>query len=260
MEEITPVWTSHYSIGRSILTLDEPEDIKNTAPVSIFSIAKKYDLKEVWLRDTSFTGYISAYKNSKTVPTALRFGLKLKICNDLSEPEEKWKESQSYISIWMKNAAAEKDLIKLSSGLKGGLLDWATLKDKFTQNLRLTIPFYGGFIFNNNFRNKACVPDFGGLEPFFEVQEMLMPFDSLLKELTESFANKNKYGLRKTHNIYYYAREDFEAYQVFRTNSCRQFFSSGDKNTLNAPGIDFFCSDEFCFESYCEKVGRDFKY
>ena len=62
---IIPLFKSHYSIGKSILTLEKSAEITDSSPISIFSIAKKHDLKEITLVEDSISGFIQAYSYAK---------------------------------------------------------------------------------------------------------------------------------------------------------------------------------------------------
>ena len=58
MDEVLPLFKSQYSLGRSILTLENPDDMLDKGPDSIVDIAEKNDLKELFLRDDSMTGFL----------------------------------------------------------------------------------------------------------------------------------------------------------------------------------------------------------
>ena len=62
-EVVIPLFKSHYSIGRSILTLEKPEDMIQNGPDSIIQIAKEHKLDQVFLIEDSMSGFLQAYKN-----------------------------------------------------------------------------------------------------------------------------------------------------------------------------------------------------
>jgi len=62
--EVLPVFKSHYSIGRSILTLED-EDISENDPDSIIDIAKKNNIKDLFLIEDNMSSFLQAYTNSK---------------------------------------------------------------------------------------------------------------------------------------------------------------------------------------------------
>lgn len=59
MEEVLPFFKSHYSIGRSILTLEKPDDVISGGPDSIIKLCKDNDLKEFHLVEDSMSGFPS---------------------------------------------------------------------------------------------------------------------------------------------------------------------------------------------------------
>jgi len=255
MDELIPCFTSHFSSGRSILTLDEPDEIQHNRPNSIFSIAKKYNLKKIFIRDNTYSGFVSAYKNTPKVADQFVWGVKMTVCEDAARDPKETENTESYVSLWAENSDGCNDLIKLYSNAIKNRLDWNILKKFYTRNIIVTIPFFGGFIHNNNFKMGNCIPDFGDIPVWLEIQDKKLPFNETLKNLVADFARKENYPLLPIHSIYYYARADFKAYQVFRINSTRAAFNMGDdKQSIRNPGIDFFCSDDFSFEEYCRQA------
>ena len=72
-----PLFKSHYSIGKSILTLDDPITHKEGGSDSVFSIAVENKLKEVVLVEDSLTGFLQAKKNADNLNLKLIFGLRI---------------------------------------------------------------------------------------------------------------------------------------------------------------------------------------
>ena len=62
--EVLPLFKSHFSIGRSILTLEDEEKEENQ-PDSIIDIAKDNNLKEINLVEDNMTSFLQAYTNTK---------------------------------------------------------------------------------------------------------------------------------------------------------------------------------------------------
>ena len=57
MEEITPIFKSHYSLGRSILTLKMPKEVKeDESSDSVFDICDEAGIKEMHLVDDNMRG------------------------------------------------------------------------------------------------------------------------------------------------------------------------------------------------------------
>lgn len=117
-KDIIPIFTSDASLGKSILTTDKnekivdnkpveitkPEDILADAPVSIFSIAKAYNLDQIYLAENSMVSFNSAYKQANKLNKQLIFGIKLIITPDPLNKEDKSKLSDSNVIVWMKTA------------------------------------------------------------------------------------------------------------------------------------------------------------
>jgi len=75
-----PLFKSHFSIGRSILTLDKPNSNGDPdGPDSIFDIAVDYGLKEVVLVEDTFMGFLEARKVASDIGVRFRFGLRFNI-------------------------------------------------------------------------------------------------------------------------------------------------------------------------------------
>ena len=69
---MVPVFKSTFSIGRSILTLDDAE--KDGGPDSIFSICEEHKIKNLVLVEDSMTGFVTAHNRCKEREINLIFG------------------------------------------------------------------------------------------------------------------------------------------------------------------------------------------
>ena len=76
-----PVFKSTYSIGKSILTLDEDE--LDGGPDSILSICEEHNIKSLVLVEDSMTGFVTAHNRCRSRDIDLVFGLRLTCCNDI---------------------------------------------------------------------------------------------------------------------------------------------------------------------------------
>ena len=85
--EVMPLFKSHFSIGRSILTLED-EEKEDNQPDSIIDIAKDNNLKEVNLVEDNMTSFLQAYTNTKKYNINLRYGLRISINDDMNERSE----------------------------------------------------------------------------------------------------------------------------------------------------------------------------
>ena len=88
MDKVLPLFKSHYSIGRSILTLHPKGSSDGVGPDSIIDICADSGLKELYLVDDSMTGFMEAYHNASEVNIDLRFGLRINTCEDISKKDK----------------------------------------------------------------------------------------------------------------------------------------------------------------------------
>src|SRR6266498_3145444 len=110
-----PIFQSHYSIGRSILTLEKPKDTVENGPDSIVSLCLTNKFKEIILVDNNMSGFLQGYVNVKENNLNYVFGLKTNICNDIANKTYESREKTSKIIIFIKNTAGYKDLLKIYS-------------------------------------------------------------------------------------------------------------------------------------------------
>jgi len=105
MSEILPLFKSHYSLGKSILTLEKPRDVKSglTCPDSIFEILDENGMDKFVLVDDNPSGYLQANVNAKKFKKKLFFGIRLTYVEDASIKEEGVSEKESKIVIFLKN-------------------------------------------------------------------------------------------------------------------------------------------------------------
>lgn len=247
------LFKSHYSIGKSILTLDDPITQKEGGSDSVFSIAKENNLKTVVLVEDSLTGFLQAKKISEKYGINLAFGLRIDMKQNAGEdPKEEASSSSHKIIIFAKTARGCNILNNIYSEAftkKFNAVDEKLLK-KFwkKKELELVIPFYDSFIFNNTMKFANCTPSFSFAEPTFFTESNGLPFDEMLKERIENYSNgKNKTIRAKS--IYYKNKSDVTALQTYKCICGRSF---GNK-TLSKPNLDHFGSNEFCFESWREQ-------
>lgn len=252
MDNIIPCFSSHFSLGRSILTLDDPEDeIDISKPISIFSIAKKYDLKTIFLRDSSFSGFIRFYKGCQELDIQEIFGIKLVICNDTTKKDDESRKTESVVTIWMKNSDAYKDLLKIYSKSHTedfyyyGRFSWNELVEFWTDNLILSVDWYNGFLARNLLENYQCIPNFGLIKPYFEYSLMGLPFDHLIEKVTNEYIKNNEFEKLNVHPVLYYKNEDFKQYLLFRCIN--------NRSTFNKPQLDHMSFDAFSFQEFSVK-------
>jgi len=242
-----PLFKSHYSLGRSILTL-ENKDEADDYPDSIIQIAKQNNLKEIFLIEDNMSSFLEAYTNTKLNNIKLNYGLRISITESINDKSDESRQKTSKIIIFFKNKKGHELLTKLFSiAAKTGFyyeprLDYETLNKNWTDDLILAIPFYDSFIFNNTLRNSICIPQFNFTKPIVFIENNDLPFDVIVKDKMERYAKENDLELYKVKSVYYNNRKDFKTYLTFRCIN--------NRSILNKPELEHMSSNEFCFESY----------
>jgi len=246
-----PLFKSHYSIGRSILTLED-EAQEEFYPNSIINIIKENNLKNLYLVEDNMTSFLQAYTNCKKNNINLRYGLRLTVTDNLEDKSEESRVKNSKFVIFFKNNEGYKRLIKIFSiAAKNGFYyeprtDFKTLKSIWDNNdLLLSVPFYDSFIFNNVLKNTLCTPQIDFCSPIFFIENNNIPFDNLIKSKVIDYCSKNKNQIINVKSIYYKLKTDFKAYLTFRCINAR--------TNLNKPEIEHMTSNDFSFESWKEK-------
>jgi len=242
-----PLFKSHYSLGRSILTLEdknEPDDY----PDSIIQIAKEHKLKEISIVEDNMSSFLEAYTNTKNNNIKLNYGLRISITESITEKNEESIQKTSKIILFVKNKNGYEKLTKLFSiAAKSGFyygprLDYKTLKENWNEDLILAIPFYDSFVFNNTLKNMICIPQFEFTKPIMFIEENDLPFDDIIKNKVKKYAEENSLEVYKVKSIYYNKKKDFKSYLTFRCIN--------NRSVLNKPELEHMSSNDFSFESY----------
>ena len=110
-----PLFKSHYSIGRSILTLEDTEEKRENYPSSIVEIAKRNKMKSVFLVEDTMNGFLEAYKNLSEAGIKLVFGYRVSVCDDSTDKSKESIDTESKFVILARNDEGYKKLIKISS-------------------------------------------------------------------------------------------------------------------------------------------------
>lgn len=247
-----PVFKSHFSIGKSILTLDL-ESSDPEGPDSIFSLLADAGKKKLILVEDNLTSFMKAFNACKELGIELIFGLRLDFYNTGEKEESNRCTHKSIISA--KDDEGCRLLNKIYSYSQihgGGKIDYISLKDFWNEeHLSFAVPFYDSFIHKNNFYLCDCVPSLTGLNPIFWVEENGLPFDHLLRRKVELFVQESPepYKIKEVKSIFYKNKEDVEAFQTYKILCGRSFWKNA---SLNNPNLDHFGSDEFCLESFLE--------
>ena len=247
-----PIFSSTYSLGRSLFTLEESKELDISSPISIFTVAKHHGFNKVLLVDDSMVGFYEAFINSKKENVQLIFGLNFKVINDIKI----FDQSESLVTVWMRNGEGYEDLLKLNhfantTGYRhpNAYIDWKTLNELTTPNLLVTIPFYSSFLARNLLNlGQNCLPKIEDFNPIFLVQDMNLPFDKQLGDVVRHFVKQNYYDVKEAHSLYYYNDNHAESLQCLRC--------IGERSTFEKPELSHFGSDQFSVESYLRKGGN----
>jgi DNA polymerase III alpha subunit len=246
-----PVFKSHYSIGKSILTLSDPNKDPEGGSDSIFKLCMDAGLDRVILVDDAPTGFLEARKRSFDLNINLIFGVRLKL-SSFNEPQEDDKSIHKVI-VFAKNDDGCNLLNKIYSSFfcdHDGVGNYSILKKFWSEdNLLLAVPFYDSFLYYNSFYFANCVPDLSFCNPVFLIEDNNLPTDLILSKSVNDYCKDNSFKTELAKSIYYNRRSDIEAFQTYKCICNRSF---GRKQSLSNPGFDGLGSREFCFESWEE--------
>ncbi len=251
-EPVLALWKSHYSIGRSILTLEKKGSSQAGGPESIIDICIENGVKEFHLVDDSMGGFLEAYLNGNAAGLDLRFGLRIAICNNCETKDEDSLNRTSKYIIFAKNKEGYKRLIKIYSfAAKEGFyyyprISFETLKTFWDEkDLILCVPFYDSFLHQNALYGKLCIPEFSFCNPRFLIEENDIPFNDIILGHVKNYC-KDKYKMIKAKSIYYKNKADFKSYLTFKCIS--------NRTVLDKPEFENMTSDQFSFESWKEQT------
>jgi len=242
-----PLFKSTYSIGKSILTLEEPSKVKDGEADSILKIAEEESLEQIFLLEDPMIGFLDAHTKCQASDIQLIFGLRMNCCNDVSQEQ---KGDSHKIAIFAKNDQGVKALTKIYSlahKLHQGFVDSELLKNNWSDDLKLCIPFYDSFIYVNNFLGKMCLPNFKFTQPTFFVESNGLPFDQFVQAKVEKYAAEMNAPIQKAKSIYYKNKEDFDAWQTYKCLCNRSF---GKERSLSNPNLEHCGSNTFCWEAF----------
>lgn len=251
-EEIIPIFFSDSSQRALNVWWPEKDCVSPDGPQSILTLAKKAGLKEVYFVSTRFYDMISAWRLCEENGLQLIFGLEMWICSNPEEHTEASIADESKVIIWMRSGDGYKDLIKLYSKVYTNIKNkyykfrgsYNILKEFWTDNLLLTIPFFDSFLARNTLNyGSAIVPDFPMKPIFIREINSGLPFAPLIDEALDNFT-KGEYEIMKTKTIYYPDYSDSKAWTVYRTIK--------ERSSFNKPQLDYCCSDNFCLSDYLE--------
>jgi len=233
---VKPIFRSTYSIGKSILTLDE-----------IVDICDEGNMENVTIVEDNLTSFMKAFHLCKERGKDLTYGLRITLCNENLEDNSDHKA----VIFAMDDTGCKllNKIYSLAFVKNDGKLTYKELKSLWNkESLCFIVPFYDSFIHQNNLHLKNCIPELDGLNPIFWIEKNELPYDRLIEQKVLEFAKKN-YKISFVKTICYRNKEDVEALQTYKILCNRSF---GRQATLSNPNLSHFSSDEFCWESYKE--------
>lgn len=266
MSSIIPVFRSHFSLqSGSLLSLEEPGKSKPGNAVSIFDLAKEGGLTDLVLIDDRIDGCLSAYKMCAKLGIKLCYGLKLTVCADCADNSVESRRTESKIVVFMTGGGerAYRDAVRLWSRAWGphghvnfklggddysyGRADWATIKEYWTENLGLGLPYTSSFVARNALSFNRITPDLPISPWILKEQDSGLPYASVIDSAIDRYATNTPSPVLPIKTICYARRADFAAYQVLRA-----LYAGG---TFEDPNVKHLCSDSWCWEAYKELTG-----
>jgi DNA polymerase-3 subunit alpha len=244
-----PFFKSHYSINKSILTLDR-DHTPNGGPRSIIKLIKENKIESPFLVDDSLSGFLEAYSNAKDEGLKINFGVRMTYLDSVKDKSKESIENESKIIIFLNDSLSYENLFKIySKAATDGFyyiprVDDKILEEFWSDGLTLGIPYYDSYIFNNHFKISSCSEPFQKCEKVYFIESNNVPFEQSYSPLLKRSIGEDK--LVKSKSIYYENKEDFVAYLTMRC--------IGKKSSIEKPNLDHMCSDEFSLESYLENV------
>jgi len=247
-----PIFKSHYSIGKSILTLNPIEKNNSSGSDSIFDILIEHDLKTLVLVDDSPTGFLQARKYCIEYGINFIFGIRLNFdCNSIDDQESSLHKN----IIFARNDSGCKLVNQIYSDSfcsDRKVCSYEILKQHWSEeDLMLTIPFYDSFLYNNTFSFSNCIPDFTFTQPTFFIENNLLPTDLLHADIVKNYCQEFGYETELVKSIFYKNNSDIESLQAYKCICNRGF---GKNRTLSKPNLDKFGSHHFSFESWLSSV------
>lgn len=225
-----PLFKSQYSIGKSILTLD-----------NIVDIAEINELKTVVLVEDSFYGFRSFKKVFEEKNIHFVFGIRLPVVQD-----DVKNEKLSKLIFFAKNSQGLQKIKQMYSDAythEGQSVIMSNYSRSFFDDIKIAVPFYDSFIFNNLFYFGMSNINLNGLDAAYFIENNNHPFDF---QIQNALADLNVAKVNAK-SIFYKNKDDFHAFQMYKAVCNR---SQGKSPTFSNPNLNNFCSDEFCWESY----------
>ena len=226
-----PLFKSSFSIGESILK-----------PSDLVEIAQSNNLERVVLVEDNFYGFRVINKAFLEAEIPLVYGVKLPVVQSSTN------EKPSKLIFFPKNnrgIVSLRNLYTQAFAGDDGCLIMSELDKSVFNDIKIGVPFYGSYVYNNIFHFGLCDLSLEGLDHVYFEEDNNHPFDFQIKEALSKLGVKTE----KAKSIYYKDKEDFAAFQMYKA-VCNRF--QGRVPRFSNPRLNDFCSDEFCLESYLE--------
>ncbi len=255
--DIIPLFSCDKSLGgASCLTLEEAGKSIPEEPASICDIAKTHGLKHVVIVDDRIDGYPEAVKSIQKAGIAqLVFGLKMVCCADHEDKSEGSRRTESKIIIFVRSRAGYFDLLKIHNAATTtdfyhhARTSWKRLKELWTPNLSLALPFFSSCLAINSLKFSSAVPDFPvsarEITVFREVDSGL-PFAPIIDAAIDQFVADTGAQVQRVKSVYYPTAERFRSYMILRCID--------NRSTFTKPQCDHLSSDRFSWEAYLKLV------
>lgn len=254
MYKVLPLFKSHFSLGKSILTLEKPTGKPDSYPVSIFDLLTLNKLPTLVLVDDCISGLLQASKVASESKIKLIFGIRFNVCEDVAQKDEPSLFKRARYIVFAKNSKGYETLVKMwSYASQTGFyyspcIDFKTLKALWNENVSMAVPFYDSFLYLNTYCSHVHVPELDPFKPVtFFLENNDLPFDDFLEAKVAEYCLTNGYPVIRSQSIFYKSPEDYLAYLTFR---CLHNRGSAQKCTLERPELDHMNSDEFNFDKW----------
>lgn len=254
MYKVLPLFKSHFSLGKSILTLEKPTGKENSYPISIFDLLTLNKLPTLVLVDDCISGLLQASKIAAEQKIKLVFGIRFDVCEDVSQKDEPSLLKRAKYIVFAKNSRGYATLIKMwSFASQDGFyyspcIDFKTLRSMWNADVTLAVPFYDSFLHLNTLCSHVHVPNLDGFNEvvlFTESNEL--PFDEIIANKVGEYAQRHSYPTLNAQSIFYKSPEDYLAYITFR---CLNNKGHTRRSTLERPELDHMTSDTFNFDRW----------
>ena len=235
-----PLFKTHFSIGKSILTIED-----------IFEIQENSDLNKIVVVEDCFYGFRTLNKTALEKQIPLIFGLRLSVVQAALD------ELPSKLIFFARNNSGIKQIKQLYSKAfqdHSGILIFNSVGPHELSDVSIFVPFYDSFIYNNLFHFGLCHIDLSKYKAEYLLENNNHPFDKMISEQVVSICKTLNQQPIKSKSIYYKNREDFDAFQMYKAICNR----SGGKNCVfSNPNLIHFSSNEFCWESFQQQLNTN---